>query len=273
MPRSCNSIGRGDSSDEIERRSPWGRNHPRTRALGTAWALFFFGIFWANAPLRAQQPTPPAEEGRYVPEVAREAATEGSTAFARGDFERARRAYLKVVDLAPDNLLGLINLGVVEYSLKKYDEAEGHLKRAVQLKIDAAPAWLTLGIIYMDQNRLDEALAALTQATLHDPRNPRARNYLGVVIGRKGWIDGAQVELRKAVEIDPSYSDAHYNLAVFYLEGRPPSVELARRHYFRALELGAERDPEIEATLKSTPAASPTPKPAGRSPAKKADAQ
>jgi tetratricopeptide (TPR) repeat protein len=266
-------MGRRHASGEVEGRSHRRRNHPRRAALGGAWALFLFSILLASVALRAQQPTPPADEGRYVPEVAREAAAEGSAAFARGDFERARRAYHKVVDLAPDNLLGLINLGVVEYSLKKYDEAEGHLKRAVQLKIDAAPAWLTLGIIYMDQNRLDEALAALTQATLYDPRNPRARNYLGVVIGRKGWIDGAQVELRRAVEIDPSYSDAHYNLAVFYLEGRPPSVELARRHYFRALELGAERDPEIEATLKSTSAASPTPKPAGRSSEKKPDAQ
>jgi tetratricopeptide (TPR) repeat protein len=236
------------------------------------WSLCLLGIFFVSITLRAQ-PAPPAEDGRYVPEVAREAAAEGNAAFARGDFERARRAYLKVIDLAPDNLLGLINLGVVEYSLKKLDEAESHLKRAVQLKIDAAPAWLTLGIIYLEQNRLDEALAALAQATLYDPRNARARNYLGVVVGRKGWIDGAQVELRRAVEIDPNYSDAHYNLAAFYLEGKPPSIELARRHYFRAIELGAEPDPEIEATLKSAPAPSPTAKPASRSPAKKSAAQ
>ncbi len=241
-------------------------------AICEVWPLCLLAIFLVSITLPAQ-PTPPAEDGRYVPEVAREAAAEGNAAFAHGDFERARRAYLKVVDLAPDNLLGLINLGVVEYSLKKLDEAESHLKRAVQLKIDAAPAWLTLGIIYLDQNRLDEALAALAQATLYDPRNARARNYLGVVVGRKGWIDGAQVELRRAVEIDPNYSDAHYNLAVFYLEGRPPSTELARRHYFRAIELGAEPDPEIEATLKSAPVASPTPKPAGRSPAKKSEPQ
>src|ERR1700754_4662003 len=232
MPRGCHPMGKRHSPGEIE-----GCSY-RPRAIRRRAALFFLSILLGNAAVRAQQPTPPSDEGRYVPEVAREAAAEGSAAFARSDFERARRAYLKVVALAPDNLLGLINLGVVEYSLKKFDEAEKHLKRAVQLKIDAAPAWLTLGIIYMDQNRLDEALAALAQATLYDPRNPRARNYLGVVIGRKGWIDGAQVELRKAVEIDPSYSDAHYNLAVFYLEARPPSTELARRHYFRAIELG-----------------------------------
>jgi tetratricopeptide (TPR) repeat protein len=222
------------------------------------------GMLAASATLRAQ-PAPSDNDGRYVPEVAREAAAEGNAAFARGDFERARRAYAKVLDLAPDNLLGLINLGVVEYSLKRLEDAESRLRRAVQIKLDAAPAWLTLGIIYMDQNRLDEALAALAQATLYDPRNARGRNYLGVVVGRKGWIDGAQAELRKAVEIDPSYSDAHFNLAVFYLEGKPPSTELARRHYYRALELGAKPDPEIEKTLKIAPLVAPPARPASLS--------
>ena len=205
----------------------------------------------------AEQAPPPRNDGSYVPEIAREAAGEGNAAFARRDYERARRAYKKVLDLAPDNLLGLINLGVVEFSAKNFSEAEGLLKRAVQIKLDAAPAWLTLGIIYMDEGKLDSALAALTQATLYDPRNALARNYLGVVVGRKGWIDGAQDELRKAVDIDPRYSDAHYKLAAFYLENKPPSIELARRHYFRAVELGAEKDPEIEAVLNAAVTADP----------------
>jgi tetratricopeptide (TPR) repeat protein len=197
------------------------------------------------------------KDASYVPEIAREAAAEGNSAFARRDYPRARRAYQKVLELVPDNLLALVNLGVIEFYAGENASAEGHLKRAVQLKIDAAPAWLTLGIIAMEDNRLDEALAALSQAALHDPRNARARNYLGVVVGRKGWLDGAQAELRKAVEIDPSYAEAHFNLAVFYLESKPPFTELARRHYFRAVELGAEPDPEIEKTLKSQPEKKP----------------
>lgn len=209
---------------------------------------------------RAEPTPPPRNDGSYVPDIAREAAGEGNAAFARRDYERARRAYKKVLDFAPDNLLGLINLGVVEFSAKNFSEAESLLRRAVQIKLDAAPAWLTLGIIYMDQGKLDSALAALTQATLYDPRNARARNYLGVVVGRKGWIDGAQDELRKAVDIDPGYSDAHYNLAVFYLENKPPSIELARRHYFRAVELGAEKDPEIESVLNAAVAPDPAKK-------------
>ena len=173
------------------------------------FALFpFLGMAQTNAPA-----APPSNDGKYVPDIAREAAAEGNAAFKNKDLVRAARAYKKVLDLAPDNLVALINLGVV-------------------------------------------AMAALAQATLYDPRNARARNYLGVVVGRKGWIDGAQAELTKAVELDPSYTDAHYNLAAFYLEKKPPSIELARRHYYRAVELGAEKDPDIEKILNAAPAPS-----------------
>lgn len=208
-------------------------------------------IFFALAIPLAAHPAPPPDPG-FVPAIAREAAAEGNAAFARKDLAGARRAYARVLDLVPDNLLGLLNLGVVEFSAGNPARAEELLKKAVSVRIETAAAWQTLGIIYMDQERFDEALAALAQAVLQDPINSRSRNYLGVVIGRKGWIDGAQSELRRAVELDPNYADAHYNLAVFYLEEKPPSVELARRHYFRALELGAEKDKAMEKMFNSS---------------------
>ena len=208
----------------------------------------------------AESPLPEAKPA-FVPEIAREAAGEGNAAFAAGDYKRAVRAYRKVLELAPDNLVGLVNLGVAEFASGNPREAEAVLKKAVQQRIDTAPAWLTLGILYMDEGRLDEAHAALAQAILHDPRNARARNYMGVVIGRKGWLDGAQSELRQAVEIDPYYSDAHFNLAFFYLERKPPLTELARRHYHISLDLGAARDQEIEQRLKEQSSANTTPAP------------
>jgi Tfp pilus assembly protein PilF len=55
--------------------------------------------------------------------------------------------------------------------------------------------------------------------------------------------------MRKAIELDPEYAEAHFNLAVFYLQRSPPAVELARRHYERALELGAAPDPDVERSL------------------------
>jgi tetratricopeptide (TPR) repeat protein len=213
----------------------------------------WLGVLCAVALTLSVLPAESPHEGPFVPEIAREAAAEGNGAFLRKDYAGARKAYQRVLDLVPENLVALVNLGVVEFSSGKPDRAEELLKKAVSLRLENPAAWLTLGMIHMDRERFDEALADLSQAVLQDPRNPRARNFLGVVIGRKGWIDGAQSELRRAVELDPNYSDAHYNLAVFYLEQKPPAIELARRHYHRALELGAEKDASIEKVLKPAP--------------------
>lgn len=213
-----------------------------------AACVFLAGLAGARAVPDAETSSP-----TFVPALAKEAAAEGNAAFERKDYATARRAYERVLDLAPDNLVGLVNLGVVEFHAGNPGRAEEFLRRAVRLRMETAAAWLTLGIIYMDREQFDQALAALAQAVLYDPQNARARNFLGVVIGRRGWIDGAQSELRRAVELDPAYADAHYNLAAFYLEEKPPKVELARRHYYRAVELGAAPDAEIEKVLKSAP--------------------
>jgi len=198
-------------------------------------------------PLRAQNAT---REAKFVPDIAREASAQGNAAFERKDYPAARKAYQRVLDLVPDSLVGLVNLGLVEFYSGNIARADELLKKAVAIRLDNPAAWLALGMIAMDEEKFDEALAALAQAAVQDPRNPRVRNFLGVVVGRKGWIDAAQSELRRAVELDPGYADAHYNLAVFYLEEKPPAIELARRHYFRSLELGAEKDERIEKMLK-----------------------
>ena len=107
--------------------------------------LVALALLAANATPLAQPTRRPTTGSTF--RTSRGRLRRGQLAFARGDYERARRAYAGVLKLAPDNLLGLINLGVVEYSLKKFEDAESHLKKAVQIKLDAAPAWLTLGII------------------------------------------------------------------------------------------------------------------------------
>jgi Tfp pilus assembly protein PilF len=55
--------------------------------------------------------------------------------------------------------------------------------------------------------------------------------------------------LRKAVQLDPNYGDAHNNLAVIYVSQEPPMAELARWHYQRALEAGQPRNPDLEKML------------------------
>jgi len=198
-------------------------------------------------------PSAPAIAGLSA--EAKDAVETGLGAFARGDLEKAQEAFRAFLALSPDNPTGLVNLGVVEYRLKHLEEAERLLKRAVRVKPEAAPAWLALGVIYYEADNLDAALAELSQAVFLEPKNARAHNYLGVTVGRKGWNSGAEQEMETAIEIDPDYAEAHFNLALFSLQRSPPAVELARRHYQKALDLGAARDPMIEKELEEGSAA------------------
>ena len=217
------------------------------RSIRHAIGLCLLVICLKSALLQAAPPTT-----NFVPQALSDAVEEGNAAYARKDYAVARKAYERVLKLDGSNLMGLVNLGLVESALGNKAKAEETLKKAISIRLETAPAWLALGMMYMDEDRSDAALAALSQAALYDPQNARTRNFLGVVIGRRGWIDGAQTELRRAVELDPSYTDAHYNLAVFYLQEKAPAIELARRHYFKARELGLEKDNEMEKVFITT---------------------
>jgi tetratricopeptide (TPR) repeat protein len=217
------------------------------RSIRHAIGLSLLVICLKSALLQAAPPTT-----NFIPQVLSDAVEEGNAAYARKDYAVARKAYERVLNLDVSNLMGLVNLGLVESALGNKAKAEETLKKAISIRLETAPAWLALGMMYMDEDRSDAALAALSQAALYDPQNARTRNFLGVVIGRRGWIDGAQTELRRAVELDPSYTDAHYNLAVFYLQEKTPAIELARRHYFKARELGLEKDNAMEKVFITT---------------------
>ena len=55
--------------------------------------------------------------------------------------------------------------------------------------------------------------------------------------------------MRKAIQLDPNYGEAHNNLAVIYLSQQPPQLELARWHYQKALDRGQPHNPELEKML------------------------
>jgi Tfp pilus assembly protein PilF len=73
---------------------------------------------------------------------------------------------------------------------------------------------------------------------------------LAIVLKTQGWTDAAEAELQRAIELNPDYGIAHFNLALMYLERKPPALELTRRHYDKAVQLGLERDDIVERKLK-----------------------
>jgi tetratricopeptide (TPR) repeat protein len=203
----------------------------------------------AKPPAKAEeQPAPASVEPAPTPKRDDEAQrihAEALQAFQRGDLEGAAAGYQRVLAMAPENAPALINLALVRQRQKKFSEADELLKRVLRNDGGNASAWLIMGIAAYDQGKLEAAHAHLAQAVLYAPKNPQAHLYLGVTLGRKGWYSAGEDELRRALEINPKFAEAHYNLAVLCMERVPPAVELGRRHYTKALELGAAPDAEL----------------------------
>jgi Tfp pilus assembly protein PilF len=89
----------------------------------------------------------------------------------------------------------------------------------------------------------------LSRAAKADPQSAEIQNYLGVTLSHKGMRIPAETALRKAIEIDPSYGNAHNNLAVIYATQQPPLIQLARWHYQKAISSGQPRNPDLEKLL------------------------
>lgn len=173
-----------------------------------------------------------------------------SQAFARKDWDKARVHYLEMLNSEPDNPLTLANIGAVEQQAGRLKEAKNYLLRAVKINPALQQSWLALGLVCHEMGDSYLAVSALTRAAHEDPLDPKAHNYLAVVVRALGWLDAAEAELQRAIELKSDYANAHFNLALMYLDRKPPSVELARRHYNKAVALGAEKDDVVEEKLK-----------------------
>jgi Flp pilus assembly protein TadD len=169
--------------------------------------------------------------------------------FAEKNLDKAEERYLQVLNKDDKNVYTLANLAAIQLENGHLADAEKHVTKAVALAPTDAYSLSILGYLRFRQERYDDALDALSRAAKAEPENAEIQNYLGLTLGQKGMRGPAETALRKAIQIQPSYGSAHNNLAVVYLAQQPPSIELARWHYQKALAAGHPRNPELEKML------------------------
>lgn len=197
-------------------------------------------------PNGAPTPVPDLKDGKADPGTA---ARLGAAAFAKGDWNRARELYLRMVKAEPENALALSNLAAAEYQLQNYDAAKRHFEASLHIDPNLVESWIALGLIQFQSESWFAAISSFAKAIHLQESNARAHRYLALTAWKVGWTAAAELELQRAIELNSKDSEAHFNLAIMYLERGDPAYELARRHYYRAVDLGAEPDKEIEARI------------------------
>jgi tetratricopeptide (TPR) repeat protein len=172
-----------------------------------------------------------------------------AAAFGKQDWPAARKAYLEMLELDDGNALVWANLGAVEQQAGDAKRAIECFEKSVQINPQLAQTWTALGLLLQRQGDTYRAISCFARAIHEEPEDARAHNHLAIAAKGLGWTDAAEAELQRAIELKPDYGIAHFNMALMLLERRPPAVELARRHYQKALALGVAKDELVERRL------------------------
>ena len=148
------------------------------------WSFSFLEFFWQDSNYWSMLALPP---GR-LPATAREPdyAAAAAALEQAGKPREARDAYRALLARWPENLLGLIGLGNVEYALKDRAAAERAFRRASEAHPQSAAALNNLAHVLTESGRLPEAEQAARRAVeLGGPAQAEAQKTLDAVLKQR----------------------------------------------------------------------------------------
>jgi len=121
--------------------------------------------------------------------------------------------------------------------------AEAAFNKALELKSDYAYAHYQLALAFEQQGKLDEAIGKMESISNYNQQDVGAAFELGILYLRRleeGDLPRAEKSLKQAVELLPSYSNAHWYLAFVYeQEG---NKEAAVAEVQKVLELNPDNE-------------------------------
>ncbi|GEP44016.1 tetratricopeptide repeat protein [Brevifollis gellanilyticus] len=217
--------------------------------------VFASSIFLSVAASAQEKPAAkleqlPIGQADPLPDHTATLAKKAADAFGKRDWVAARAAYKEMLTVDDKNALAWANLGAVEQQAGRTKEAIECFEQSVKHNASVAQSWNALGLLYSERGDTYLAISMFTRAIHEDPLDARAHNYLAITLRALSWHTAAESELQRAIELNPQYGIAHFNLALLYVDQKPPSIELAKRSYQKALALGVEKDEILERRLK-----------------------
>ncbi|MCQ2739452.1 MAG: tetratricopeptide repeat protein [bacterium] len=162
------------------------------------------------------------------------------------DTDAAISAYQTAYVLTPEDIDIYVNLGSAFYDKEDYANALAVYRQALELEPHNAKIHCNLGFLYWGQGVTEEAMKSYELAIKYDTSYDIAYNNLGVIyLDDLGRVNKSIELFTKAIECNPNYALAHFNLArAITIKGN--KVEAAKL-YQQAQEINAvtqEIDPK-----------------------------
>lgn len=121
-------------------------------------------------------------------------------------FALALQWLVTLSEQAPHNAAFVFNQGYLYNELDQLAQAEQAFLRTITLDAKHDRAWYGLGLLYMKQNRLHEALAALEKNTQLQPLSPYGWYQLAMVQQQLGRTQASQHTLAHLRSFEPKFA-------------------------------------------------------------------
>jgi Tfp pilus assembly protein PilF len=138
----------------------------------------------------------------------------GNLYYQKGDLPTAESEFLKAVEIDSTYVNSLYGLALVYVQQQRYDQAIVYAAKDLALDPKNHNAYVTLGIAYAGLGDLEQAERSFKQALSIAPGSKEAWNNLGIVYSRQGSWNQAVEAYSRTVALDPGGLETMMSLAL-----------------------------------------------------------
>jgi len=154
-----------------------------------------------------------------LPEAAKELYKQATESAKAGDAKKAIEELNKALEIYPNFMAALNQLGVQYMELKEWTKAVEALRKAIAIAPDAFHPRLNYGIVLTQLKKYKDAVVELNIAVQKDKTSSPANFYLGRALVSLGNYDAAESALRQTITIGADEAvEAHRYLGAVYIE-------------------------------------------------------
>jgi tetratricopeptide (TPR) repeat protein/peroxiredoxin len=158
----------------------------------------------------------------------------GILSTREGRMDDAVEYFQKALQLSPDHLIALDNLGMAQRQLKHWAAARSAFEHALRVNASDPEANYGLGMVYAQSDDTEHASEYLHKALQVRPVYPEALNNLGILYLKTQRRDEAVASFEESIRVAPDFDQPYLNLArVHAIEGNPERARAVLRELLK----------------------------------------